>query len=83
MTRSSCLRSSVKVLTLSDGGDFQESFSCRVAAARLMKIFPLNKGGGAKRPGVVRSVLLTGHDNPLKASPFPPFVRGIFSRVTL
>ena len=82
MTRCVLLWSSGKALTLSDGGDFQESFSCRVAAARLMKIFPLNKGGGAKRPGVVRSVSLTGHDNPLKASPFPPFVRGIFSSET-
>jgi hypothetical protein len=32
---------------------------CRFAASRSMKVFPLNKGGGAKRLGVVRSVFPT------------------------
>jgi hypothetical protein len=59
-----------------------EDLRCRFAASRSMKVFPLNKWGGAKRLGVVRSVSQPIHDNPLKASRLPslcllsPLVRG-------
>ncbi len=44
------------------------------AAPRPMKIFPLNKGGGAQRQGVVYLPFPTYQDNPLKA-PRPPSLR--------
>ncbi len=52
--------------------------SCRSAAPRLMKIFPLNKGGGAKRQrsrsarGFSGRPSQTRHDNPVKAAPSFP-----------
>ena len=58
-------------------GEFrQRSFSCRLAAPRSMKRFPLNKGGGAKRQGVVW-VCFPGQ--PPEGFAFsPPLIRGIF-----
>ena len=49
----------------------------RGAAPRSMKIFPLNKGGSAKRRGVVRSIFPNLSRQPPEGFAFfPPLVRG-------
>jgi len=49
------------------GACFAGSFSCRAAAPRLMKTFPLVKGAAQSAKGLSDRLSQTHQDNPLKA----------------
>src|SRR5262245_14669207 len=83
---SACATSKSSALVGNSGVESQRSRARRRVAPQRMKIFPLNKGGSAKRLGVVAQVFLNFQDNPLKAPRLPsvrllsPFEQGEFRR---